>query len=257
MNWKRLTTIAALLLGIVAIAGLGIGRLFLDHWHRYEPVGEHPTGIFVDLIERQGFTPEVATSLRSMPLPPRIKYLYIAESTGAMRILAANPAALEGRSHADLEQALQTARLEGESADVRSPDGSAYRVVSARQGPTLPGQIGAPAFLVGLLAAALAWLCLAAWIYLDARERGHGSAQGWALLGVLAAPLALAVWLINRPAPQAEAQPICPGCGADTTKDGAFCVRCGYALQPTCPDCKRPVAADWTYCAACGNNLVE
>lgn len=257
MNRKRLISIAAAILGVLAILGIGVGRLFLDHWHRYEPMPAVSTEPLIHQIASEGFSPAVADSVRRLALPQEIPYLYIAAGNEPRQVLAATNTTLEGKSHRDLQDGLITQGWEGSAQEVSSPDGTAYLVVTARLGPTLPGRVGAPAFLAGLVAAALAWLCLAAWIYLDAQERGSTAAPGWALLGVLAAPLALAVWLINRPAPKAEAQPICPGCGADTTKDGAFCVRCGYALQPTCPDCKRPVAADWTYCAACGNNLVE
>lgn len=48
-----------------------------------------------------------------------------------------------------------------------------------------------------------------------------------------------------------------PGCGADTAKDAAFCVRCGFSLRPSCPDCRRLVGTDWSYCATCGRSFSE
>jgi hypothetical protein len=108
-------------------------------------------------------------------------------------------------------------------------------------------------------AVVLAWMAVAAWIYLDARDKGS-AAPAWLLLGLLTGPVALAVWLIysytQGTFPAVKPKP-CPGCGADVPRGAAFCVRCGHALRPACPDCRRPVEVDWAYCGACGRNLAE
>jgi hypothetical protein len=260
MNWKRIVAAAAVILGILAVAGIGVGRLFLDQWYRFEPIPTDPTDGIVRMIETNGFTPQAVDAVHRLQLPAGVTYAYVVEATGDRRVLAANPPELEGKSEKDLMNALLENRLQAEAARVKAPDDREYKVGSARTQPTLP-RVGAPIFLAGLVAAALAWLALAAWIYLDARQRGSTAAPGWALLGLLASPLALAVWLISRRGQDtvetATTPPVCPGCGADTVKDAAFCVRCGFALHPSCPECRRLVQTDWSYCATCGRSLSE
>jgi hypothetical protein len=139
-----------------------------------------------------------------------------------------------------------------------APNGKPYTVFIAMANDPLPLWVRAKAQVWPVtIAVALAWLALAAWIYLDAREKGS-AAPAWLLLGLLTGPVALAVWLIytytqgSFPAPKP-----CPGCGADTVRGTAFCVRCGFALRPACPDCRRPVEVDWVHCGACGRSLSE
>jgi hypothetical protein len=256
LNWKRMAAIAAIGLGILAVIGMGVGRLFLDQWHWFEAVPSDPTDALVEQITAKGLTPEVAAAIRDSSLPEKVAYLYVAEVSGNQRILAAHPPALESNTVVELRQNLIPQHLQGRWTLAAAPDGHEYEVGTAVEQPKLPYMVGVPAFVTGLVAGALAWLALAVWIYLDARGSGSAAALGWGLLGLLAAPLALAVWIISRRV-QGAAPVICPGCGADTPPDAVFCVRCGQAIRPTCPDCRRPVETDWGYCGACGTNLTE
>lgn len=254
MNWKRIIARTAIGLGILSVVAIGIGRLFLDQWHRFEPIPPDVTSPFVEQIEQNGLTPAIEAAIRELALPDGVRYVYVTTMAPDRTALAANPPSLEGRLISELHQSL-IPNLQSYESTAVAPDGQTYAVGAVTALPVLPDRIGVPAFLTGLAAAALAWLALAAWIYVDAQSRGSTTAIGWGLLGVLAAPLALAVWLISQ---RGSAEPaICPGCGAETPKDAVFCVRCGHGLRPTCPDCRRPVEVDWGYCGACGTNLSE
>jgi hypothetical protein len=260
MNWKRMTAVAAVVLGILAVTGIGVGRLFLDQWYRFEQVPMDPTAEIRTMITAKGFVPEVADAVHGLQLPEGVRYVYVAETHEQRTMLAATQPELEGRPERVLTSTLVENRLQGWTSVIKGPDGREYTVGVITTVPVLPDRVGVPAYLVGLAAAALAWLALAAWIYLDARGRGSAAALGWALLGLLAAPLALAVWLISRRAQgqdELTTLPVCPGCAADTVRGAAFCVRCGYGLLPACPGCRRLVEADWSYCATCGHNLSE
>ncbi len=256
MNWKRIAAVAAVMFGLLAVAGIGVGRLFLDQWHRFEPVPQDPTGAIEEMIRTTGYTPAVADAVHGLVLPRGIERVFVSEYSPESLVLAANPPDWEGKTYKEAMPFDPAQPLQGMASIIKAPDGKEWAIGVASVRPVLPEKVGVPTYLAGLAAAVLAWLSLAAWIYLDARDHGSTAAPGWALLGVLAAPLALAVWLINRRVQEA-AQPPCPGCGAETVKDAAFCVRCGMALHPTCHDCRRPVETDWTYCATCGSSLTE
>lgn len=255
MNWKRIVARTAIISSILAVVGIGVGRLFLDQWHRFEAIPADPSGPIIEQIERNGFTPASVTAVHDLSLPEGVSYLYIAETSGNRTALAANPPSLQGQLISKLHESLIPNHLQGSESLAVAPDGHEYAVGIATSQPVLPYRFGAPAFFTGLLAAAVAWVALGVWIYLDARSSGSVTAIGWGLLGLLAAPLAMAVWLISR---RGQPEPvICPGCGSETPKDAVFCVRCGHGLRPTCPECRRPVETDWGYCGACGANLSE
>ncbi|HLO03906.1 MAG TPA: zinc ribbon domain-containing protein [Symbiobacteriaceae bacterium] len=257
MNWKRIVARTAIIFSILAVVGIGVGRLFLDQWHRFEPIPTDPSGPIIDQIERHGLTPVSVTAVHDLTLPEGIGYLYVAETTLDRTALIANPPSLEGKPISVLHESLIQNHLQGSETLAVTPDGHEYAVGIAIAQPVFPYRVGVPAFITGLAAAVLAWVALAVWIYLDARSSGSVTAIGWGLLGLLAAPLALAVWIISRRS-QGPVEPVvCPGCGSDTPKDAVFCVRCGHGLRPTCPECRRPVETDWGYCGACGANLSE
>lgn len=256
MNWKKIIARTAIGFGILAVVAIGIGRIFLDQWHRFEPVPPDLTSPFVEQIEQNGLTPAIVAAIHDLALPDGVRYLFVTNMAPDRTVfLAANPPSLEGQLISELYESLVPNHLQASESLAVAPDRSRYAVGMVTTLPVLPDLIGVPAFLTGVAAAALAWLALATWIYLDAQSRGSTTAIGWGLLGVLAAPLALAVWLISQ---RGSAEPaICPGCGSETPKEAVFCVRCGHGLRPTCPECRRPVETDWGYCGACGANLSE
>jgi hypothetical protein len=131
-----------------------------------------------------------------------------------------------------------------------APNGQAYRIeFSAEIVPPLIRKTLAVLMLAGILAA---WLALAVWIYEDARSRLAKAAPAWLLIGVLTGPVGLAVWLVVRgDDPGAH----CPHCGAPRVQGTAFCVSCGKPLQLRCPACGKPVHEGWRHCGACGAAL--
>lgn len=102
-----------------------------------------------------------------------------------------------------------------------------------------------------------AWLAIAAWVVVDVRERQKANVVAWALLSLVAGPVALGVWLISRPG-SGKAKPVfCPSCGSTIPADAAYCVRCGHPILALCPKCGRRVDLEWVYCGSCGTPLTE
>ncbi|HWI64371.1 MAG TPA: zinc ribbon domain-containing protein [Symbiobacteriaceae bacterium] len=99
------------------------------------------------------------------------------------------------------------------------------------------------------------WVCLALWVFHDAKVRRSKARVGWLLLTLMTGPVGLAVWLVVRTDPSKK--PVCPGCGADAVSGTMFCVRCGHPLYPSCPECGRRVESDWAYCGTCGASLED
>jgi hypothetical protein len=137
-------------------------------------------------------------------------------------------------------------------ARVTAPDGTRYAIYLAHGTSAPSGFVIAMYLLPG--AAILAWLSLALGIFFDARAR-RLQAAGWGLLGILAGPLALAVWLIYRR--NYRAQPACAACGRDLVEQALYCAHCGHPSSPGCSNCHRPVQIDWRHCVSCGADLTE
>ncbi|HWI50897.1 MAG TPA: zinc ribbon domain-containing protein, partial [Symbiobacteriaceae bacterium] len=135
---------------------------------------------------------------------------------------------------------------------VTAPDGKQYFLAMWDRARGWSGWLGLTAFV----AVCGGWVCLALWVFADARWRGSRAALGWLLLGLMTGPLGLAVWLVVRREVPVET-PHCPGCGADVVAGTMFCVRCGQPLHPACPECGRRVELDWAHCGACGASLGE
>lgn len=102
----------------------------------------------------------------------------------------------------------------------------------------------------------LFWLCLALWVYQDAKERQVKQALPWLGLGLFGGPVAVAIWLIQRPAAPPPA-PVCPVCATQQVEDATYCVNCGVHLKPTCQECGRAIQPSWKHCPTCGNHLAE
>ncbi|HLN60998.1 MAG TPA: zinc ribbon domain-containing protein [Symbiobacteriaceae bacterium] len=266
MKYKRITAVLALVFSLLCVSALGVraySEVVLSTANSADP---GPTEAIANRIRTGGFTQEVVAQVRSATLPPDWIYIYVAEGRtppSSRSILAASLAKMEGVSEQNLFAALMAdpRPAYGYASLVTAPDGREYSVGVVRKQNWLYMNTTTYSTLAAMVTGLLAWLALAAWVYLDARQRGSAAAPGWALLGLLAGPLALAVWLVARrteAAPDAgpEGAPeACPGCGADTVAGASFCVRCGYALRPACPSCRRPVETDWAHCAACGEPL--
>lgn len=234
-------------------------------------------------IRKHGITPELNRIMAAIPPSMRFHRFYgvfvqekprtipivdqhgnvvlqeVQEETEGPKILAAYPQEWIGKLAKDVYPkypsswyARKTKMGTGMGAEVTAPDGRKYDVTLLLLENRLPFWAAERVFL---LAVVLVWVSLAAWIYVDAHSRVKPAAPAWLLLGLLTGPFALAVWLIIRPSPAANA--VCPGCGADAPKDALFCVRCGYALRAACPECRRAVGQDWHYCASCGAHLSD
>ena len=221
-------------------------------------------------LEQSGLGPDLSFHLETaVKQNPDWAAVYVAERPAELNhamalfdqeVLAAYPAELLNLTTGDALSPLRTDWRHGLGSSpiasaIPSADGKVYDVWVAQLIPmSLWGTIAHDAAWVALL---LAWLSLALWLFLDVRAHRSAAAPAWLLLGLASGPVAVAVWLITCHARQAPAAEPCPGCGADTISDAAFCVRCGHALRPACPDCRRPVAVDWANCAACGSSLTE
>lgn len=258
---KHVLAALALVLALLSlISPLVIERTREFAYRRFDPNVIQPTALAH--IRSKGVTPELDEVLAKDPKPKEWKFTYVTPGPHVMdlpwypgtreepTIVAATLPELIGRSPSDVGRELGTFYSNGASAS--APDGKVYIVWTAGTPNLVPVET---ATKTSFVVWALTWLTLAAWIYLDARERRMTNAPAWLLLGLLAGPLALAVWLIYRYTQDREGPKACPGCGAETVKGAAFCVRCGFALRPACPSCRKPVEYDWAHCAACGTNL--
>lgn len=98
------------------------------------------------------------------------------------------------------------------------------------------------------------WVTLALWLYQDAKGRLGSKALPWLGLGLIGGPVAIAIWLIQRPAPPAP-PPVCPTCRTVQVEDATYCVACGAHLKPTCGECGRAIELSWKHCPTCGNHL--
>ncbi len=247
-------TLVFLLLSLI-----GAALPFADAWYwenakdrlltHYTPIMEH--------MAQEGPTQDLQERLLSHPLPSSITAVFISRfGPGEPRIIASYPEQFLGTSP-DAWRILGNPghRITPYSRIFQGAGDAPYQLMLLVQRPTWITPFGLALFVGGLL---LAWLSIALWIYLDARDRAPGAAPAWLLLGLLAGPVALAVWLISRGArPDAPATGICPGCGGDTPADAIFCPHCRFALRPSCPSCNRPAQTTWTYCPTCGSDLVD
>lgn len=145
---------------------------------------------------------------------------------------------------------------------VKATDGSAITALSgnpyhvAVYGVNYYGHVQYVGFTF-LGSAVGAWLAVALWVVMDARQRSRNSAAAWGLLSLLTGPVALGVWLISRPASTGSAPVVCPSCGSAPPAGAAYCVRCGNAIAALCPKCARHVELDWSYCGHCGTPLAD
>lgn len=98
------------------------------------------------------------------------------------------------------------------------------------------------------------WVMLALWLYQDAKVRLGKQSLPWLALGLVGGPIAIAIWLIQRPSPPPP-PPVCPACRTEQVEDATYCVACGTHLKPTCPECGRAIELGWKHCPTCGNHL--
>jgi len=92
---------------------------------------------------------------------------------------------------------------------------------------------------------------LVSYVYGDAQRRGM-RAGVWALVAACV-PQGLgfiAYFLLRDPVLGP-----CPGCGAPSRRELAFCSQCGSALREVCPACRRPIDPAFRHCVHCGVKL--
>lgn len=262
-NRKRMARLVVILFSALAlVAGITTGWLNKQMQPPYWLTGHmEPIKAY---IKQHGITPEVNQQLAGLPNPKNWAATFITERQGENfdaetdRIVAANPPELVGMTQRQFYDQYQGPQPgpSGWGENIEDPArGKSYLLWTMYNRKTFWAQLWAT---VAWIAVGIAWLGLTAWLWFDARERGVPAVAGWVLLGLLTGPIALAVWFISRPTRASEPEPeVCPGCGADTPPDAAYCVRCGYGLKSTCPTCRKVVEPDWTYCPACRTNLAE
>jgi hypothetical protein len=259
----------ALIIGVGAVGGIWYLKI-------RDPVStDLPSAYYVteyhlaDVIRRiqdQGLTPEAEQAMGLVARRYGASAVYVLKDNGEGpggspwgRVEAAYPPQLVG-SYAwtvlgrlgDLEGNRFGGYVAWDKARVTAPDGTRYAIYLAHGSKAPTGIVVAIYAVPG--AALLAWLSVAFWVYFDARER-RLQAAGWGLLGVLAGPLALAVWLIYRR--NNHAVPTCGACGRDLVEGALYCAHCGQPCAPGCPNCHRPVQPGWRHCVACGTDLEE
>lgn len=267
MKWnvKWLTGLVAMIYAVVTPLIAAYGYYLERNWY---PAG-HPDLRVIEAdmartIRRAGPSSDLDGALQRMAETMGWVASYVSEASpptvddaGDNPILAASNSEWAGRSWAEVQaQANVEAELWRGTINrvFEGEDGHQYVVWAIRDLRSLPWVPWNRA--AGILAVA-AWLTLATWLNYDVRDRSGGRSAGWVLLGLLAGPVALAVWLIARPGLRGERMEVCPGCGHDTPEGAPFCVKCGFALRPSCPRCHRPAGYDWEYCAACGQPLAH
>ena len=122
--------------------------------------------------------------------------------------------------------------------------------------------------LIGLMAAIL-WLVLIYWTYLDARRRG-ANRLAWPLATILFPFVATFVYLLARPPEYtvdrwegrlkrelleetlaARRKSACPGCSRRVEPNFLACPDCGQALREPCVRCGRALDPDWRLCPYC------
>ena len=266
-NMKLLALLLVGLSSFVTVIAASAGHYLLPTVSPSSVSGYPQLGDVTNHIEKYGVTPGLQAVLRATATRIGTRGLYVAEEESNADpphraaqgpVLAAYPEVLVGLAPDGAEPliAVQTRELpflgSGMTAGVQSavagPDGRHYLIYMITT-------FTRPGLTTALLAALVAWLALAAWVYLDARDLASPSAVGWLLLTVSTGPVALPIWIIYRRT--IGLVPSCPGCRAQLVKGTVFCVHCGHALCPTCPECNKPVQVDWTYCGACGTNLSQ
>lgn len=97
-------------------------------------------------------------------------------------------------------------------------------------------------------------ICIAVFVYQDAKKRGMEPIL-WALVAaVIPSFIGLIIYLIVRSGYSALH---CANCGAAVEENYAVCPQCGADLKSRCPSCDRYVQADWNLCANCGASLPQ
>lgn len=97
-------------------------------------------------------------------------------------------------------------------------------------------------------------ICIAVYVYQDAKKRGMEPIL-WALVAaVIPSFIGLIIYLMMRSGHSALH---CAKCGAAVEENYAVCPQCGTDLQTRCPSCGRYVQPDWHLCANCGTALAE
>lgn len=106
-----------------------------------------------------------------------------------------------------------------------------------------------PVLLFMLLALVILPVCIAVFVYRDARSRGMPGVL-WAVVALLVPGLVgLLIYLVVRGNYSALR---CAACGGAVRQEYAVCPHCGAKLHQTCPHCGRPLEPGWQCCASCG-----
>lgn len=221
-------------------------RSFTTHTQhpQYRPILTH--------IATKGATPEVKELLARASGGEGVEALYVGDPKGNIYYvypeqMTETIVAMRTEPRAD-QRALALFHV----GSVKAPDGHVYQLYHAIDRDAL-GQYGIyvdAAVLVAYISLLLGWAALAAWVFLDAREKSVRKGAAWGMLALVTGPVGALVYLVLR-----TPNEVCPGCGTVQEGGHAFCHECGHALKPACPDCRRPVDRNWNYCRSCGGSL--
>lgn len=213
-------------------------------------------------IQEHGLTPQVQEQLEALPRDRYWTATFVLERQGETpdpasdRIVAASPPELVGRTERDFTSQFGppgSTLISGWGDPIdNAADGRSYVLWTWHENEFFWHTFW---LILAMVALVITWFASTGWLILDAQGRQASVVAGWVLLSLLSGPIAVAVWLISRPA---QTQPeVCPGCGADALPDATYCVHCGYGLRPSCSGCGKVVEPAWTYCPTCRTHLTE
>lgn len=103
-----------------------------------------------------------------------------------------------------------------------------------------------------VLAAAIYWLLIAAWLYKSAVMSGMNGLL-WFLLGLCGNLFAAVFFSLVRSFLRKK----CSSCGHYSSKTAKYCMECGAALIEQCTKCGEPVCANDKFCPSCGNHMTK
>lgn len=282
-NLKRLIATVAMFYGLATLVTAGWAYYLEQNWYQ----GEWQSAAAIEaevsrVIRESGVTGGVPKLLTQMNVAMNWSASYLTEAgRDDAPILAATTERLTNQTWSEIDQVYRMSDYYWRGSlrhTFVGPDGKRYALWALLDRKSIAWPL---LNQIALVTAAAAWLAIATWLALDARDRAGASVRAWFLLGLLTGPVGMALWLVSgrglgqRPGAGSGSEsgprlgrasgfragagqsPACPGCGQAPPDGSAFCPRCGFALAPICPECKHTVALDWDYCTRCGAPLVD
>lgn len=245
---RRLVRLACLFLGLMVVTFLGTSLWDLSTHARIQAVAREA----VLRAPAEGTADQYRAFLDGLPRPSGwISYSIEARdpTTWTRRLIArvSNPAWEQPIAHLlDNFGVLDSSWVFG--MPLVDSERTHYQLAYTR---VMPG----PIVFFAIIGFGLAfWVTLALWLYQDAKGRLGSKALPWLGLGLIGGPVAIAIWLIQRPAPPPP-PPVCPACKTEQVEEATYCVDCGAHLKPTCGECGRAIEQGWKHCPTCGNHL--